>query len=145
MATEEIEMMLTEAGIRITAVRLLVLRALVGHSEGVFALQDVCDLLPETDKSSIFRTLTLFAERHLLHTIDDGSGMQKYCLCRCEDHEHHHGHVHLTCTQCHNTLCMESVPIPSVPLPKGFVAEESEYIVKGVCAECQKKGKKRVE
>ena len=93
--------------------------------------------------NSIFRALTLFAEKQLLHLIDDGSGMQKYCLCNCtHDNEHgchyqHQGHVHLTCIKCHETICLEDVPIPSVPIPEGYVVHESEYVIKGICPKCQ--------
>jgi hypothetical protein len=75
--------------------------------------------------------------------IDDGSGMQKYCLCNCtHDNEHgchyqHQGHVHLTCIKCHETICLEDVPIPSVPIPEGYVVHESEYVIKGICPKCQ--------
>ena len=78
--THDIEQQLTDAGIRPTAVRLLVLRAIAERDEGVFSLQDLSDRLPTMDKSSLFRTLTLFADKQLLHPIDDGSGMQKYCI-----------------------------------------------------------------
>lgn len=136
---QSIEQQLTSAGIRATAVRILVLRTIEERGEGVFSLQDLSDSLPTMDKSSLFRTLTLFADKQLLHPIDDGSGMQKYCICHCADPKHHQGHVHLTCTQCHTTLCMENVPIPIVPLPQDFAPQEVEYIVKGICNRCQQR------
>ena len=135
------EDILTEAGIRVTANRLLVLRTLHEKMHGAFSLVDIEAKLPHMDQSSLFRTLTLFAEKQLLHLIDDGSGMQKYCVCHCM-HEnrtepHHRGHVHLTCIKCHETICLEDVPIPSVPLPSNYEVRETEYIVKGVCPKCR--------
>lgn len=137
--TDKYEQMLTDAGIRVTAVRLLVLQTVVNDMNGAFSLQDVMDVMADSDKSSVFRALTLFADKKLLHLIDDGSGMQKYCVCHCEDRHHHHGHVHLTCTICHQTICMENVPIPAVPVPKGYEIEEAEYIIKGICPKCRRK------
>ena len=124
------EDILTDAGIRVTANRLLVLRTLHEKMHGAFSLVDIESKLPHMDQSSLFRTLTLFAEKQLLHLIDDGSGMQKYCVC-------HRGHVHLTCIKCHETICLEDVPIPSVPLPSDYEVRETEYIVKGVCPKCR--------
>ncbi|MBR1792183.1 MAG: transcriptional repressor [Bacteroidales bacterium] len=139
LANDTIEQILENAGIRSTALRILVMRTLWTQTEGVFTLQDIAEMLPSMDHSTLFRALTLFAEKQLLHHIDDGSGMQKYCVCHCADHQHHQGHVHLTCTRCHQTLCMENVPIPAVPLPQGFIPNEAEYIIKGICSRCQRK------
>ena len=134
------EHLLSEVGIRITAVRLLVLRVIREKMHGgAFSLQDVLHEIPTADNSSVFRSLTLFAEKGLLHTIDDGTGMQKYCLCTCTDSGHHHRHVHFTCIRCQRTLCLEEVPIPHITLPEGFVAEDTELVVKGICPKCSLK------
>ncbi len=132
------EHILTEAGIRITAVRLLVLRTIHERMHGgAFSLQDMMEQMPTADTSSVFRTLTLFAERRLLHTIDDGSGMQKYCLCSCPDHDHRHGHVHFTCTRCQRTMCLTDMPIPQITLPEGYEVHDVEFVVKGICSRCR--------
>lgn len=133
------ETILTDAGIRVTAVRLLVLKTIREHLHGgAFSLQDVMERLSMADNSSVFRTLTLFVQKRLLHAIDDGSGMQKYCLCTCPGHDHMHGHVHFTCTECQRTVCLTDVPIPHVQLPEGFVATDMEFVIKGVCSKCNK-------
>lgn len=128
---------LSNAGIRVTAVRSLIWRTIREKISNAFSLADVQNLLYTVDKSTIFRSLTLFADQGLLHLIDDGSGMQKYCVCHCHDHEHHHGHVHMTCTVCHKTWCIEDVEIPAVPVPEDFEVSEAEYIIKGVCKKCR--------
>ena len=139
------EDILNNAEIRITANRLLVLKTIHEDIHGAFSLLDVESKLPTMDASSIFRALTLFAEKQLLHPIDDGSGMQKYCVCHClhddDDahyghHHKHQGHVHLTCIKCHETICLEDVPIPLVPIPEGYDILESEYVIKGICPKC---------
>ena len=133
------EQLLEKAGVRVTAVRLLIWREVRHSFTGTFSLADVEDALPTVDKSTIFRTLTLLSEAHLLHDIDDGSGSHKYCVCHHDDTRHCQGHVHLTCTRCHRTFCLTDITIPPVPLPEGFVAEETEYVVKGICSHCARK------
>lgn len=130
------EQRLRNAGIRVTSVRILVYKTIYEQMHNAFSLQDVMDLLPYADNSSVFRALTLFAEHHLLHQIDDGSGMHKYCVCRCGEFKCHH--VHLTCTRCGSTTCLTDRPIPQVEIPDEFLALEAEFVVKGLCAECQK-------
>lgn len=131
------EQYLDSHGIRPTAVRILVWDCVSAQSE-TFSLADMEHLMPHMDRSSIFRALRLFAEHHLLHTIDDGTGQQKYCVCRCK-HSSHINHVHFTCLKCGKTYCLEDYTIPIVPLPNGFVMEDAEYIIKGVCERCSNK------
>ncbi|MBQ8866278.1 MAG: transcriptional repressor [Bacteroidaceae bacterium] len=129
--------------IRPTAVRQLVWREIL-HIDNAFSLADVEDLLPNMDRSSIFRTLSLFEEHGLLHGFEDGSGHRKYCLCmehdEAEGHHHHHcHHVHAFCTVCHRTFCLKEEHIPTVQLPEGFTPQHINYVVQGVCEECGKK------
>lgn len=131
------EQYLDSHGIRPTAVRILVWDCVSAQSE-TFSLADMEHLMPHMDRSSIFRALRLFAEHHLLHTIDDGTGQQKYCVCRCK-HSNHINHVHFTCLKCGKTYCLEDYTIPIVPLPAGFMMEDAEYIIKGVCERCSNK------
>ncbi|MBP5217913.1 MAG: transcriptional repressor [Bacteroidales bacterium] len=133
------EQILEEAGIRVTAVRLLIWREIRRSLAGAFSLSDLEDALPTVDKSTLFRTLTLLREAHLLHDIDDGSGSHKFCVCHHDSTLHCTGHVHLNCRVCHRTFCLADVRIPQVGLPEGFIPEETEYIVKGICPDCAKK------
>lgn len=126
-----------EHGIRMTAVRKLVWRAIHNFTHDAFSLLDIEAKMPHMDRSSIFRALRLFSEHHLLHEIDDGSGFQKYCLCRC-DNGVHMGHVHFTCTECGHTFCLEDIAIPQISIPEEFEVEEMEFVVKGKCNKCRK-------
>ena len=134
------EQTLENAGVRVTAVRLMIWKQ-VRQFNGVFSLYDLEEALPTVTRSTLFRTLTVFSEAHLLHNVDDGSGSQKYCVCHHDDTRHCTGHVHLTCRVCHQTICLANVKIPQVPLPEGFMVEESEYVVKGVCPKCAGKNR----
>ncbi len=136
LVMEDIGDYLAEHGVRPTAVRMLVWRAVKDRYKA-FSLSDLEQQMPEMDRSSIFRTLRLFVQHSLLHEIDDGTGRQKYCLCRCEG-DVHLNHIHFTCGVCGKTYCLTDYVIPQVDLPEGFVPEDVEYIVKGVCPACRK-------
>ena len=75
---------LNDYGIRPTAVRIMVFRAMY-ELHDTFSLTDLENTLDSVDKSTLFRTLSLFAQHHLVHKIEGGSGSTKYCLCR-NDH-----------------------------------------------------------
>lgn len=134
---ESIEEHLSEHGVKPTAVRILVWKEISNHTE-TFTLADIQEWMPQLDRSSIFRALRLFTEHHLLHEIDDGSGLQKYCVCRCEN-ESHLNHIHFTCLHCGHTYCLVQYKIPLVEMPEGFEMEDAEYVVKGICPKCHNK------
>lgn len=129
---------LNRHGIRLTAVRLLVFQAM-DRFENTFSLADLTEALDSVDKSTVFRTLTLFAQHHLVHEIEDGSGSTKYCLCH-NDHECRveELHCHFYCEGCHKTFCLEHTHIPVVRYPEGFELHRIDYLLKGLCPECRK-------
>lgn len=139
MKAESYIPILENAGIRPTSTRLLVYDAICKISD-TFSLTSLENELPSIDKSVIFRTLSLFHERRLIHSVDDGSGLHKFCLCHNRGHcSAEEAHCHFYCEKCRKTYCLNEDSIPPVRIPEGFTAHEVNYIVKGVCAECAKK------
>lgn len=139
MENEHIVMILEAVGIRPTATRILIYKT-ISKLKDTFNLSDIEMELLSIDKSTIFRTLVSFQEHHLIHSIDDGSGSSKYCLCRnqgeCHEEE---GHCHFYCTKCNKTYCLEDHATPNIVLPNGFEMKQINYIVKGICATCNKR------
>ena len=132
------ERVLMQHGVRPTAVRLMVYRA-VAAMHDTFSMADVEMALDTVDKSTVFRTLSLFAAHHMLHETEDGSGSRKYCLCH-NDHVCSIGelHCHFYCESCHKVYCFDHLPVPPVPLPDGFDAHSVNYMLKGYCPDCRK-------
>lgn len=134
----EYEKRLEDRGIRITSVRLLILKAMINYPQA-FSLADMEDELETVDKSTLFRTISLFHDKHLIHSIDDGSGSIKYsvcstdCTCSLKDL-----HVHFACNHCKKTYCLESIHIPTVQLPQGFLLQSVNFVMKGLCDHCSK-------
>ena len=126
-------------GIKPTANRLLILRTMMDMNRAV-SQSDLEERLQTVDKSTIFRTITLFLSHHLIHGVDDGSGAVKYavcsdeCTCSVSDQ-----HVHFYCESCHRTFCIDNVPVPAVSLPRGYRPESVNYMFKGQCPECSGK------
>jgi len=128
-------------GIRPTSNRMLVVREMLHVSEPL-SLKQLDNRILTMDRSSIFRVLQVLSASHLLHEIDDGSGAMKYEFCidsNAEDemHQHDDEHVHFFCEQCHHTFCLQDTPIPTVSLPEGFSVRSSNYVLHGLCPNCQ--------
>ena len=73
--TNQIESLFKHYGVRPTAMRLFIWKQ-IEQTEHPFSLGDMELWLDTVDKSTIFRTLTLFEEQGLLHSLDDGSGQK---------------------------------------------------------------------
>ena len=116
---------LTRHGIRPTAVRLLIYKTALRFHD-TFSMSELEDALESVDKSTVFRTLSLFAARHLLHEIEDGSGIDEL-------------HCHFHCEACRKTFCLDYTHIPAVRYPAGFEVRQIDYLLKGLCPDCRAK------
>ena len=144
METEDIIQKLEAKGIKPTANRILVMKALKSdsHPQSLSMLERK---MVTMDKSSIFRTLTLFLSHHLIHSIDDGTGSFKYAVCSdscsCDVSDLH---THFHCEKCNKTFCFTNIPTPVVKLPQGFTLNSINYVLKGICPDCAAKAKREV-
>ena len=122
--------------IKPTANRLIVLRTLDGAGRPM-SLTELENKILTIDKSGIFRTLSLFREQHLVHVIEDGGDGVRYELCHSHDDDVDDDlHVHFYCEQCHQTYCLDHIPVPGIDLPEGFIMSSVNYMVKGICPHC---------
>lgn len=137
--SQEIIHKLETKDIKPTSNRILVMRALAEASYPQ-SLSDLEKLMVSMDKSSIFRTLTLFLEHDVVHAFEDGRGVLNYELCEEEGKcDHHDGHIHFYCESCQRSFCMEDIHIPSFELPEGFSPHSVSFVIKGECPHCRKK------
>jgi len=90
------------------------------------------------DRVTVYRTLQAFLEKGLIHSIPTADNSIRYALCKddCSGGQHRDDHVHFICNACGNTVCLEDVMIPPIKLPRGFVTEQVEMLVSGVCKSC---------
>lgn len=134
---KEAEQLLTEAHIHLTAIRITILREIM-QLDHTFTLADMEERMDTIDKSTLFRTLTLFLQHKLLHEVDNGSGSKLYCRCVCNSKQHH-SHIHFTCTECGQTFCIKDIDSSQIPCPRNFEVEEINCVMKGLCPECKQK------
>ncbi len=141
MNSQNIISRLESKGIRPTANRILVMKTLMGE-QNPQSLSNLERKMVSMDKSSIFRTLTLFLEHDVVHAFEDGRGVLCYELCEEKGAcDHHDGHIHFYCESCQRSFCMEDIHIPSFELPEGFYPHSISFVIKGECPDCRKKHK----
>jgi Fur family ferric uptake transcriptional regulator len=139
MDEKAIEKLLLSHGVRPTANRIVIAKALADAPRPM-TMRDLEYSILTIDKSGIFRTLVLFRDHHLVHTIEEADNVTGYELCLSHDNDRDEDeHAHFYCEQCHRTFCLTGVAVPMVPLPEGFEARSASYLVHGICAECRQK------
>lgn len=137
--TQNIEDFLETKHIRPTAMRILTFKFLDGQQVAT-SLTDIEQAFNRSERTTLYRTLKTFEEHGVVHKIDDGSGVTKYALCeencRCDLDTDLHLHFH--CNNCGETVCLTNHKIPQINLPEGYLAEDVNLVVKGICEKCNR-------
>ncbi|RKS55509.1 Fur family ferric uptake transcriptional regulator [Gillisia mitskevichiae] len=136
---KNIDNFLEQKKIRPTAMRILIFKYLAEQNVAT-SLTDIENAFDKSERTTLYRTLKTFEENGVVHTIDDGSGVTKYALCeencRCDVESDLHLHFH--CSQCNETVCLTNHKIPQINLPEGYLAEDVNLVVKGICEKCNR-------
>lgn len=90
------------------------------------------------DRVTVYRTLQVFVEKGIIHTIPTADNSVLYALCKdnCAAGHHHDHHVHFECEKCGTTYCLDDVVTPDIKLPAGYTTQNIEVLVKGRCKIC---------
>lgn len=134
---ETIEQVLDSKNIRVTAMRLLIYKFLADKQVAV-TLTDIENAFAKAERTTLYRTIKTFEEKGIVHQIDDGTGIIKYALCEqgCNCDIKTDLHLHFHCTNCNETVCLTEHKIPQIKVPSGFVSENVNLVVKGICDKC---------
>lgn len=135
---------LREHGFRLTPQREMVLSVL--HEIDGFATADeiyerVSDISRSVDISTVYRTLELLQDFHLVASVDPGDGQRRYELLGL-----HGQHFHLVCLSCGRIIGVEPQAIAAFAATMkekyGFTLDLEHLTVPGLCQECSGNGKK---
>ena len=134
---KRIEQQLEQLNIRPTAMRILIYK-FIEKQNTALSLTVIENNFDKSDRTTLYRTLKTFEEKGLVHQINDGTGVPKYALCQHEHYAKKHSdlHLHFHCTKCSKTVCLTEHQIPQITLPKGFLLEDVNMLVKGCCDKC---------
>ncbi|MEH6408033.1 MAG: transcriptional repressor [Leeuwenhoekiella sp.] len=133
----EIEETLEINGVRPTAMRILIYK-FMAEKKIALALTDIENAFSKAERTTLYRTLKTFEDKGIVHQIEDGTGTSKYALCEpgcnCEIDQDLHLHFH--CNNCDETVCLTEHKIPHINLPEGYLAEDANLVIKGICEKC---------
>ena len=139
MNQQECTELLERHGIRPTANRLLVLRALLAAARPM-SLIELETELETLERSSVSRVLSLLLESDVIHSFEDGRGVSKYEICHGDSHcSIDDMHAHFFCEKCERTFCFEDIAAPHINIPTEFKIRSVNYMLKGLCPDCLRK------
>ena len=134
----KIEELLRKSQLSVTGGRRKILELFLQH-DGALSHSDIEKKAGEKfDRVTVYRTLQAFLEKGLIHSIPTPDNSIRYALCNedCSGGQHRDNHVHFICNSCGNTVCLEDVVIPAIRLPRGYLAQQVEMLVSGICKSC---------
>ena len=127
---------LRSRGLRVTPQRLVIHRALCGHSQHITAeqlLASVSDALPGTSLPTVYATLELLEDLRLVRRVAAANGAVVFDS-RVEPH------AHTVCRRCGAIADLERTPVPGDALARaqesGFVPDHAQLVVWGLCKSC---------
>lgn len=87
------------------------------------------------DRTTFYRSFRTLESHHILHRISVDQHLVKYAVLATP--EASVNHAHFWCCQCNAIRCLDSVPLTEPPLPEGYVSNEAEMMIKGLCRNCK--------
>ena len=134
MKTQNVQDYLLAHGIRKTSFRIDLL-TLFMESKHSLSFKDIEESVNSTqDRTTIYRAITAFLEKGLIHKVPNADNVSRYALCLQEPHEHNH--AHFICYKCKQTFCMHEVKIPVCKNIDGFEVITSNVTFEGYCSNC---------
>lgn len=135
----EADKLLKKHNLRVTGFRKEVL-ALFDQRSAAVDSRTIEQLLQPADRVTVYRTLRTFEDSGIIHRIPDSNGIIRFALCHqsCSDHAHNDSHAHFHCGTCDTTICLEDTEPVTVKTPSGFAVTETQIILSGTCASCNK-------
>ena len=131
-------------GLRVTGARLTVLDTFL-RSCRIYdhnALLDACG--GKVDRVTLYRTLHLFYEHHMLYKVPSSNGLIQYGLRgihggQVKGEPIRQNHLHLICQDCGKIISVSPYTIPPLSMPSGFQSHYVDLFVNGRCATCAPK------
>jgi Fur family ferric uptake transcriptional regulator len=125
------------SGLRKTIGRVKIIEALMAERRPLTGAELIALLGRDAmDPASVYRVLSVFTEREIVHRIDGTDKVARYALNRGRAN-----HPHFTCRSCGKMECLDKITVPHLNVrPQGYVVEEENMFLSGLCACCSKKG-----
>lgn len=133
----DIEKLLQQHSLSKTSIRIKLLEVLI-ENQCALSEAELNDILgSDFNRSTVYRTLKTLEKAKLLYKLSADDGVVRYFL----DSRHRqteHDHLHFRCVDCNKLVCLDNAPIVPYHLPKGYTVLKNNFVIVGLCAQCEK-------
>ncbi len=141
---EQFNRLLKEKGLKVTRQRVLVLEAIASRPEAHLTAEEIYDLVkvsyPEIGLATVYRTIQLLNELHLIDRISFDDGFVRYEMGNVHGGGKMHRHHHLICLKCGRVISFRDDLLEElekkITATAGFRVVDHEVKLYGYCVEC---------
>lgn len=145
---EEIRNLFKEKGLKVTKQRLIVLKKIAERPEEHLTAEEIYEMVkvdcPEIGLATVYRTIQLLNELHLIDRINFDDGFVRYEMGSSVGQEPKHHHHHLICEKCHKVISFRDDLLEEleekIAETTGFFVVNHEVKLYGYCKECREFG-----
>lgn len=141
---EAFKKLLKDRGLKVTRQRLVVLEAIASHPDGHLTAEEIFALVkvdsPDIGLATVYRTIQLLNELHLIDRINFDDGFVRYEMGTASGCGQKHHHHHLICTKCGKVISFRDDLLEElegrITATTGFCIVDHEVRLYGFCKEC---------
>jgi len=135
--SKNFEALLDKHRLKKTGPRLKVL-SMLSAKKVATSQPDLERVMDDIDRVTLYRILSAFEEKGIIHKVFDLNGTANYAMCSpaCDEDHHHDEHLHFNCTACKSVYCLDDLHLPAITLPKGFKPQGFTLYATGLCPKC---------
>mgnify|MGYP001210654803 CR=1 FL=1 len=126
-------------GLKVTKPRLRVLEVISDKKTAINQPELEKVFGSEIDRVTLYRILSSFEEKGILHKVFDLHGTATFAICspKCSADHHHDQHVHFICSECNSVFCLDEISVPKINIPNNFSLNSIAINAVGICDSCQ--------
>ena len=128
---------LASRGLRRTAVREAVLRALAGRGRPLSHAELARVVGAGVDRVTLYRTLNALHEAGLVHRVLGEDAVRRYSSHDPDAPACPGDHPHFLCLECGRMRCLSGQALPRVTVPRGCQVRGKQLVVFGLCEACR--------
>ena len=141
---EEFIALLKNKGLKVTNQRLLVLEALAACPDRHLTAEEIYEIIktdcPEIGLATVYRTIQLLLELHLIDRINLDDGFVRYEIGNGKEGGTKHRHHHLVCRKCGRVISFQDDLLEEledkIVKTSGFQVMDHKVKLYGYCKEC---------
>jgi len=121
----------------LTSHRIELLNLLSGCNQAITERELELLMKGKCNRTTIYRNLNSLVDKKIVHRILSGEAVKYKLISKNAGSNKKYDHVHFECKHCNTTFCLEELTIQDFNLPEGFTRLENQFIIFGICKNCQ--------